>query len=398
MRPSNTKFRFKDLYKFKGYKFYESFVENDSILVVLKRTTKTGICPSCGRHCRYIHQRRNRSIRDLDVANSKVYIEFTSYELNCKCGYQGYEKLAFCDDYSRYAKRFEEKVVCLCRVMTIRDTSKEMRISWNSVKYLDKKKAREYITDLKSVKPKKIGIDEVAYQKHHKYLTIVRDVDSNKAIWVGKGRKKETLDKFFRKLGHRKCLNISVAVMDMWDPYIASVEANTNAQIVFDKFHVSKKVNEALDKIRKHEFAKADKKERIDMKHKRFLMLSRQKRLNDEKRDTLYDLKDINQDLYTAYLLKEQIADILDEEDQKTAIKRLKRWVDNVKKTGFEQFLKVVETFKKYMYGILNYFEYKLTNAASEGINNKINVIKRRAYGFRDLNYFVYKIYQLCGH
>jgi transposase len=282
--------------------------------------------------------------------------------------------------------------------MTLKDVAKEVRISWNSVKHIDRKNAKNYVTNLKSITPKKIGVDEIAYQKGHKYLTVVRDADLDKVIWVGKGRKKETLDKFFKELGYRKCMNISLAVIDMWDPYIASIEANApNAQIVFDKFHVAKHINKALDNVRKQEFAKADKEERINMKHKRFLLLSRQKRLDDKKRESLYDLKDINQNLYAAYLLKEQVADILDEKDSKIAIKRLERWIKNVYKAGIKPFEELVKTLKKYMYGILNYFEYKLTNAVSEGFNNKINIIKRRAYGFRDLDYFVYKIYQLCG-
>jgi transposase len=398
MGASNNKFRFRDLYKFRGFKFYDSFIDKSNILVVLKRVSKTGKCPCCNRRCRHIHQRRKRRIRDLDVANSQVFIEFVSYQLNCVCGYEGYENLEFCEEYSRYTKRFEKKVSILCKVMTIKDVAKETGISWNAVKYIDKKEAINYLTDLDSINPRKIGVDEIAYQKHHKYLTVVRDAKLDKVIWVGKDRKKETLDIFFRKLGVRKSMGISIAVIDMWDPYIASIEGNApNAQIVFDKFHVAKKVNEALDKVRKEEFAKADKEERVMMKHKRFLMLSRQKRLDDKKRETLYGLKDINQNLYAAYLLKEQIADILDENNAHMAFKRLRKWIDNIYKAGIKQYEELVVKLKRYMYGIYNYFECKLTNAASEGINNKINVIKRRAYGFRDLDYFVYKIYQLCG-
>jgi len=397
MRASKAKFRFKDLYLFKGYKFCDSFVENDSILVDLRRTSKTGKCPCCKRRCRYIHKRRKRKVRDLDVANSKVYIEFEYYDLDCRCGYKGVEDIDFCEEYSRHTKRFEEKVVILCTKMCIKDSAKEMRIGWEATKNIDKKNARKYIVDISTVMPKRIGIDEIAYEKCHKYLTVVRDVDLSKVIWVGKGRKKETLDQFFKELGIKKSWNIEDVVMDMWDPYIASVKANTNAKITFDKFHIAKKINDAVDKIRKKEFAKADPEERRMMKKKRFLILARQKRLDDEKRETLYDLKDINQNLYFAYLLKEQALDIFDEEDAETAIERLYRWFENVAKAGIEQFDGVVKTMKRYFYGIYNYFKNKLTNAQSEGFNNKINVIKRRAYGFRDLEYFKLKILQSCG-
>lgn len=397
MTAPNPKFRFKDLYRFVGFKFCDSFVENDSILVVLKRTSKTGKCPSCDKRCRYIHKRRKRWIRDLDVATSRVYIEFLTYDISCHCGYEGMEEISFCDNCSRYTKRFEKKVVILCTIMCIKDAAKEMRIGWETAKNIDKRNAQQYLVDLALVIPKRIGIDEIAYEKGHKYLTIVRDVDLSKVIWVGKSRTKEALDEFFHKLGMEKSWNIEQVVMDMWDPYIASVKANTNASIVFDKFHIAKKITEAVDKVRRKEFARADEKERKMMKKKRFLILSRQKRLDDERRETLQDLMNLNSNLYTAYLLKEQALDIFDEQDETTAINRLHRWFENVTDAGVEQLQEVVKTIKQYIYGVYNYFKHRITNAQSEGFNNKINVIKRRAYGFRDLEYFKLKILQSCG-
>lgn len=397
MKASNRKFRLEDLYNFAYFKFCESFVENDNILVVLKRRGKTGKCPCCKKRCRWVHDRYRRRVRDLDVVDSKAYVEFVSYRIECRCGYSGIEDLGFCDGYSRYTKRFEEKVVIFCAKMSIKDAAEEMRINWKSAKTIDKRNARKYIVSLDNISPKRIGIDEIAYEKGHKYLTVVRDLDLNKVIWVGKSRKKETLDKFFKELGIEKSWNIDDAVMDMWDPYIASVKANTNARITFDKFHISKKINDAVDKVRKKEFAKADKEEKKRMKKKRFLILSRQKRLSDEKRETLLDLMTINNNLYIAYILKEQVLDIFDEKDEVLAMKRLHRWFENVEKAGVMQFQEVVKTIKNYIYGIINYFKYRLTNAQSEGFNNKINVIKRRAYGFRDLEYFKLKILQTCG-
>lgn len=397
MRASNPKFRFKDLYNFKGYKFFDSFIENDNILVVLKRTFQTGKCPSCRKRCRHIHGKRERRIRDLDVANSKVYISFTSYQLDCNCGYNGYEELEFCEEYSRYTKRFEERVVILCQMMCIKDAAKDMKINWKSAKNIDKRNAKRYVVGLKNVYPKKIGIDEIAYEKGHKYLTVVRDIDLGKVIWVGRKRKKETLDQFFQELGTKKCKQILVAVCDMWDPYIASIQANTNAAVVFDKFHIAKAINDVVDKVRKTEFAKADDKERKKMKKKRFLILARQKRLNDEKRETLFDLLDVNRNLYATYILKEQALDIFEEENKEIAIKRLNKWFKNVKSAGIEQFEKVIKRLRRYLYGIKNYFTHRITNAQSEGFNTKINVIKRRAYGFRDVEYFKLKILQSCG-
>ena len=185
--------------------------------------------------------------------------------------------------------------------------------------------------------------------------------------------------------------------MDTCEPYISSVRENTNVEIVFDVFHIARKITEAVDKVRKQEFAKADVETRKKYKNKRFLILKRRKKLDEEKRETLNALMAENERLYQAYLLKEQALDIFDERDEATALKRLDKWFVNVKEAGLSQFDTVVKTIRSYLYGISNYFKYRLTNTASEAFNNKINIIKRRAYGFHDLEYFKLKILQSCG-
>jgi transposase len=397
MGGHKQRFRFSDFYRFPGFNFAESFYEEDHIVVSLHRTRSTGTCPACGKRCSHINARRTRRVRDLNVVTTPVSLEFTMFEVDCHCGYLGWELLPFCDEYSRYTTRFEEKVVILCAKMTIKDVATEMSISWNAVKLIDKKHLRKYLVPLGEANPEEIGVDEIAYEKGQKYLTVVRDAVIGKVIWVGEGRKKETLDTFFSELGAEKALRIKYAVLDMWDPYIASIKANTDAIIVFDKFHVAKKINEAVDAVRKQEFAKADPHERKEMKHKRFIILSRRKNLDEKKRETLQDLLSINATLQVAYLLKEQVLDIFDERTPQAALSRLEKWFRNVKDAGITAFDSVVKTMRNYFNGIINYFHHPITNAQSEGINNKINVIKRKAYGFKDLEYFKLKILQTCG-
>jgi transposase len=245
--------------------------------------------------------------------------------------------------------------------------------------------------------PTRLGIDEVAYEKGHSYLTVVRDIGQGKVIWVGQMRKKETLDAFFTELGAEKCARIELCVLDMWDPYIASIHEHTHAEIVYDLFYIAQKINDAVDTIRKHEFVKADLATRKKFKKKRFLILKRGKRLNDDSRETLTALMEENERLYQAYLLKEQALDIFDEQDEATAVHRLTRWFENVEAAHLSPFDAVVKTITSYLDGILNYFKYRLTNTASEAFNTKINIIKRRTYGFHDLEYFKLKILHVCG-
>jgi transposase len=163
------------------------------------------------------------------------------------------------------------------------------------------------------------------------YLTVVRDLDIGRVIGVGQRRKKETLDAFFTELGAEKCARIEVCVLDMWGPYIASVHEHTHAEIFYDLVHVAQKITDAVDTVRKQEFEKADATTRQKFKKKRFLILKRGKKLDEEKRETLTALMAENERLYPAYLLKEQALDIFEERDEATALQRLERWFENVK-------------------------------------------------------------------
>jgi transposase len=388
---------FRNLFDFRGYKLCDAIEDERGITLFLHCTRKTGDCPCCGKRCSSIEDTYTRTIRDLNLGPKKCFIVFDERKIRCRCGYRGVENLDFVDKYSLQTIRFEEYVSTLCQKMNLTDAADVAGIDWKTAKRIDKKYLSRLVTGLDAVYPTKLGVDEIAYRKGHNYLTVVRDLDIGRVIWVGQTRRKETLDAFFTELGEEKCACIEVCVLDMWDPYIASIHGHTHAEIVYDLFHVVKKITEAVDKVRRQEFANADMETRKKFKKKRFLILKRGKRLDEEKRETLNALMVDNERLYQAYLLKEQALDIFDERDEATALQRLERWFANVKAAKLAPFDAVVKTITSYFDGILNYFRYRLTNAASEAFNTKINIIKRRAYGFHDLDYFKLKILQACG-
>jgi len=389
---------FKDIYKFRGFAFKNIEVQNDTVNIYLKRTWKTGICRKCGKRRPLGRDSYERTLRDLDLGPKKCYIVFNEMKLYCNCEYRGFEVIDFARSHSHCTKRYEEYVVRLSERMTVKDTSRITGLNWKTVKDIDKYYIRKRLVGLSDLIPRRLGIDEIAYEKGHKYLTVVRDLDLNRVIWIGLKRKKETLDSFFIALGKKKQRLITVVVLDMWDPYIASInEYCPKADIVFDKFHIIKMINKAVDTIRKQEFAKAKKEERIQMKRKRFIILKRGKNLTTDQKEKLQEIMENNEKLYKTYLLKEQISDIFDEETYETAMKRLQKWKKNVNESDITPFKKLLKTLKKYAYGVHNYFNYHITNAGSEGFNTKINVIRRKAYGFWDLEYFKLKIFQSCG-
>ena len=385
----------RELYNFEGLSFRD-ICKEISVLIQMKRKGKTGTCPVCNKKRRKLIGNRIRKIRDVNFGNEKCFIVFEAYRIKYKCGYRSMEKLNFVLPNEMITERFANHIFNLCEKMTLKDAAETAMVDWRTAKRIDKKKLQEQFKNLNNIYPTRIGVDEIAHEKGHKYLTIVRDLDAG-VIWVGEKRKKETLDQFFAELGKKKSKEITVAVMDMWDPYIASIKENTKADIVFDRFHISKKINETVDNIRKREFSKANKEERIEMKHKRFLLLYRNKNLDKEQEKDLNELMEQNKKLYEAYLLKEQALNIFERKQRNVALRKLENWKKNVHQSKIKEFAKLLKTLEHYWYGIENYFTHHVTNGASEGYNNKINIIKRRAYGFKDLEYFKLKILQSCS-
>lgn len=385
-----------NLFPYKGYKFFVKKCEKD-ILISLKSRRKCGICPHCGRRCSNVETEYNRTVRDLDLAGHQCFLEIPLKKIRCKCGYRGLEKLNFVSKSRRVTKRLETTIASFCEIASLKEVAERFKLDWKTVKEIDRAFIKALLPKISALNVTRIAIDEIAIMKGHKYLTIIRDYNTGVTIKMILGRGYEEVLQALLELGEVKLVEICFASMDMWDPYIKAIkEACPNVELVFDKFHVVKKINEALDKIRKKEFALASDDERINMKHKRYIILHREKNLDAEQKEELNQLMKLNEKLHKAYLLKEQILSIF--EDTKSSFEQIKtritQWMENIFSNEMEEFYDVVNTILNYFEGVMNYFKYGMTNAIAEGFNTKINIIKRRAFGFRDVEYFMLKIFQ----
>ncbi|PIY60066.1 ISL3 family transposase [Candidatus Woesearchaeota archaeon CG_4_10_14_0_8_um_filter_47_5] len=365
----------RNMFPYKGYKL--SVLENGNhILIGLKSRRKCGICPTCGKHCRNVETEYERTVRDLDLAQRQCYLLFKQKKLRCSCGYRGLEKLDFVSKSRRVTTRMETYVVSLAEKMSLKEVAEIVRLDWKTIKNINREYIRSLLPNILRLDIKRIAIDEIAIMKGHKYFTIIRDYDTGVAIKILFGRTYEETAKALASLGQEKLAKILYASLDMWDPYIRAIkEQCPNAELVFDKFHVVKKVNEALDSVRKKEFANAEPDERINMKHKRFVILKREENLNQKQKEELNMLMQSNEKLYKAYLLKEQVLSIFDDKTSTFAqiIERFDAWFSNILSNEMKEFYAVVDTIRHYFYGILNYFRYGMTNAIAEGFNTKVN-------------------------
>ena len=313
-----------------------------------------------------------------------------------KCGAVKRERLDFLVENALHTKRFALYVGRRCRSGTIRDVAEELRLDWQTVKRLEMDYMREQIRRVGTPGPKVIGIDEISIRKGHTYRIVVSDLERRRPIWFGgDDRSEASMDQFYRFLGKKKAKGVRLAVMDMWKAFRNSTHANApQAAILFDKFHVMKHLGEALDKIRKAEYARLGGKQRQFIKGQKYTLLSHPQNLTGTARKNLKLLLAANQRLNTAYLLKESFGQLWDYNREPWARKFFENWRASLKWQRLKPYEKFAEMIERHWDGIAAYCqpENKVALGFVEGLNNKIRVMQRRAYGLRDEEYLRLKV------
>jgi len=311
------------------------------------------------------------------------------------CGVKN-EKLAFLSDNTKYTLRFAMQIGGLCRAMTIKDVARRMHLDWHAVKALDKIYMREQLARAGHPAPNVIGIDEVSIKKRHVYRIIVSDLERKRAIWFGgNGRGETDMDMFYGFLGQENTDKIRLAVMDMWKPFRHSTQRHApQAAILFDKFHILRHLGEALDKIRKAEYGRLAGPQRKFIKGQKYVLLSHKENLTAEGRKSLRLLLKANKRLNTAYILRESFDQLWDYKSEAWARRFFENWKAQLRWQRLEPYEKFAEMIERHWDGIAAYCkpENKIALGFVEGLNNKIRVLQRRAYGLRDEEYLKLKI------
>jgi transposase len=340
-----------------------------------------------------------RWIRDLCCGDTRIYLEIEVRRVWCRqCGAVKQEKLPWVADNPFYTKRFAFFVGRRCRTATLRDVARELDLDWKTVKELDKQYMREQLRRVGTPGPKVIGIDEIAIRKGHTYRIVVSDLERRRVIWFGgQDRSEARTDLFYAWLGRKKSKQIRLAVMDRWKPFRTSTlkgEHAPQAQILFDKFHVLRHLNEALDQVRKSEYARLRGQDRQVIKGQKYTLLSRRENLSLDGRRALQKLLRANKRLHTAYLLKEAFGQLWDYKREGWARRFFEHWRAALKWQRLKPYEKFAEMVERHWEGIAAYChpENKVALGFVEGVNNKIRVIQRRAYGLHDEEYLRLKI------
>jgi transposase len=312
------------------------------------------------------------------------------------CGKVKRERLEFLADNPLYTKRFAYFVGRRCRSSTLKEVAEELHLDWGSVKALDKQYMGAQLAKAGTPAPKAIGIDEISIRKGHTYRIVVSDLIRGRPIWFGgENRSAQSMSQFYTGLGEKKSRGIRLAVMDMWKPFRTATEEHApNAAILFDKFHVMRHLGDALDQVRKSEYARLSGKDRRFIKGQKYTLLSHQENLTLEGRRALKTLLAANKRLNTAYLLKESFGQLWGYRREGWARRFFENWRASLKWQRLKPYEKFAEMIERHWDGIAAYCEpqNKVSLGFVEGLNNKIRVIQRRAYGLRDEEYLRLKI------
>lgn len=280
--------------------------------------------------------------------------------------------------------------------MTIRDVAKETRLDWHTIKELECQYMREQLRRTGTPAPKVIGIDEISIRKGHTYRIVVSDLERRRPVWFGgTDRSEESMDLFYQSLGPKKAKKIRLAVMDMWKAFEKSAKKNVpQAAILYDKFHVMRHLGEAMDTVRKQEYARLVGKDRSFIKGQKYTLLSHKENLDLSGRQSLRKLLKANKRLNTAYLLKETFGQLWSYETEGWARRFFDNWKASLKWQRLKPYEEFAEMIERHWDGIAAYChpENKVALGFVEGLNNKIRVIQRRAYGLRDEEYLRLKI------
>jgi transposase len=383
----------------RGYRYCGTMYVEGDVFVRIEPPRESLRCPNCGKAHVHVMDWSPRVWRTLPIGARTVWITMRVPKVQCQsCGAKRQVELQFADPLRRYTRSFERYVVDLLQYMTPSDVSRHLGISWDVADDIQKRRLTKKFSRPKLRKIKRIAIDEIHVGKRHKFLTLVLDLDSGAVVFVGKGKGGEALKPFWKSLKASRAKVRSVAT-DMSPAYIAAVIKHLpKARLVFDRFHVTKLFNEKLTQLRRELYREA-----VDLLHKdvlkgiRWLLLKNPDKLDDEKneRQRLDEALNLNRSLAVAYYLKEDLRQFWEQPDRRTAQRFLKAWCARAEASGIRVLQTFANTLRGHRNGLLAWYADPISTGPLEGVNNKIKLLQRRAYGYRDLEFFMLRILSL---
>lgn len=352
-------------------------------------------CSGCSQRTIAVHDVSRRQLRERDLFDRRVYLEVPVRRVRCcHCGVRA-EALPWLAGRRRLTAAMVRHVEVLVRLWPVAQVAELIGLHWHTVKAIDKARLARDLVEPDRAQLRRLLIDEFALHRGHRYATVVACAETQAVLWVGEGRSREALRPFFTWLGEH-CHHIEAVAMDMNSAFDLEVREHCpQAEVVYDLFHVVAKYGrEVIDRVRVDQAnaVRDDKPARRAIKRGRWLLLRNADNLSSEQTVKLEELLAANIPLTTVYLLKTQLKELWYAPSEAEARRRWQQWLDLARQSGIQPLIDFAKRLAPYVAGIIASARYRLNTSVLEGMNNRIKVIKRMAYGYRDSAYFFLKI------
>ncbi|CAM3525812.1 MULTISPECIES: ISL3-like element ISRta1 family transposase [Cupriavidus] len=371
--------------------------ESRTLSLYLKPVSKVMHCEECGARCHQVHETVVRRVRDLPLFEYRVVLHVPRRRVWCdRCGGPRLERLEWLGRYQRVTARLAQACGHLLRHCTVQAVAAFYDLGWHTVKSIDKARLREAVAEPDWSNIRYLAMDEFALHKGHRYATVVVDPIGRQVLWIGQGRSRETARAFFEQLPAGVAQRIEAVAIDMTTAYELEIRAHCpQAEVVFDLFHVVAKYGrEVIDRVRVDQAnqLRHDRPARRVLKSTRWLLLRNRENLSVPQAVHLDEVLEANRPLLTVYLLRDELKRLWFYRRPAWAQKAWEQWCEQARQSRIPALELFAKRLQGYWHGILARCRHPLNTSVVEGINNTIKVIKRRAYGYRDEEYFFLKI------
>jgi transposase len=387
------------IFRISGYRVTKIETEERCLRLHVEPQPHKVCCSQCGSRDCIRRGEQVRLLTNLPVGGILSFLVVTIPRVECRaCGLVRQISLGLAEARRSYTRAFARYVLELSQFMTIKDVAEHLGVSWDVAKDIQKSHLAKHYAKPKLKKVKQIAIDEICIGRGRRFVTVVLDLDSGAILFVGEGKKADSLRPFWRRLRSAKA-KVEAVAMDLSKAYQKAVRENLpKATIVFDRFHVVKLLNEKLTQLRRQLYRQAttDLQKEV-LKGTRWLLLKNPENLDPikgEPRRLLQALR-LNEPLAAAYYLKDDLRQLWEQPHKKAARSKLMDWYHQAMESGVRVLQDFARTLLKHAAGILAWYDYPISTGPLEGTNNKIKTMTRQHYGLRDGEFFLLKLYQL---
>jgi transposase len=354
------------------------------------------VCSGCEGNCWQVHESGWRIIRDMPMLGDPVWLRVQLRRVRCsECGTRA-ERVLWLDRHARITRRLADFVGLWCEKLPVAHVCKLSGLHWETVRRIDRERLEGQLAALPEACPTRLVMDEFALFKGHRYATVVLDADTRRVLWVCEGRSRDAIRPFFDWLGPQRCAAIKAVAMDMNTAFDLEVQQHCpDARVVYDLFHVIAKYGrEVIDRVRVDEAnrLKQDRPLRRVVKRARWLLLRNRENVPPAQQTSLNELLAANQALMTVYVMKVSLKELWQPTSAWQWRRAWKTWLKMANDSQIDPLRTFAKKLKAYWRGIVARVRWPMHTGQLEGINNRIKVMKRMAYGYRDSAFFFLKI------